>query len=186
MRGTGVYVSAFIGRKNGGSIKNVLVKGSIEITTTENGGIVGAFQRGGTMANVISKVDIHKTGNTYTPVSNSEYNGGIVGNIYDTPSIKNAISLGNMEGFIDSEWNEKVPYKFTGATATIIAATIENCYEYIGTQGFSSITDETSDMLKEATESEIYTKSFYKDTLHFDESIWNLDTVTSQGYPELK
>lgn len=157
----------------------------MEITTTENGGIVGAFQKGGTMENVISKVNIHKTENTYKPVENSEFNGGIVGNIYDKPIIKNAIALGDMEGFMSGEI-EKVPYKVTGAAIANIIASMENCYEYAGAHGSSSVTEETESKLKIATETQTHTKSFYQDTLHFDETIWNLDTIESKGYPELK
>ncbi len=186
VKATGVYVSTFIGRKYGGTVKNVFVAGSIEIVMTENGGIVGAFQKGGTIENVISKVDIHKTGNTYSPVANSEFNGGLIGNIYDTPMIKNSIALGNMEGFVDSEGVEKIPYKVTGALPATITATMDNVYEYLGSLGFSSVTEETSTSLKVVTEEEIHTKEFYRDTLHFDETIWNLETIESKGYPELK
>lgn len=186
VKGSGVYVSTFIGRKYGGSIKNVLVEGNMEITTTENGGIVSALQKGGTIENVISKVNIHKTRNTYTPIENSERNGGIVGNIYDSPIIKNSIALGDMEGFIDSAGAEKIPYKVTGAVAASIIASMENVYEYTGSHGFSSVSEETASKIIEATEAQIHTKSFYQDTLKFDASIWNLDTVESKGYPELK
>lgn len=185
VKGSGVYVSTFIGRKYGGTIKNVFVEGSMEITTTENGGIVGAFQKGGTIENVISKVSIHKTGNTYSPIDKSEFNGGIVGNIYDSPTIKNSIALGNMEGFTIGEV-EKVPYKVTGATVANIIASIENCYEYAGASGFSSVTEETESKLKIATETQIHTKAFYQNTLNFDVAIWNVDTIESKGYPELK
>lgn len=185
VKASGVYVSTFIGRKYGGSIKDVYVEGNMEITTTENGGVVGAFQKGGSLENVVSRVSIHKTGNTYSNIAASEYNGGIIGNIYDKPTIKNSIALGNMVGFM-SGTVEKIPYKLVGATATAILSTIENCYEYAGSTGFSSVTDETSAKIKVATDAEIHSKEFYKDTLHFDENVWNLDTVSSNGYPELK
>ncbi len=186
VKGTGVYISTFIGRKYGGSIKNVFVEGNLEIKMTENGGIVGAFQKGGILENVIAKVNIHKTENTYTNIANSERNGGIVGNIYDTPRIRNSISFGNMKGFVDSEGTEKIPYKVTGAAAAMIISTMENCYEYIGSQGFSSITTETANQLKEATEEQIYTQSFYQDTLNFDKELWNFNVISEKGYPELK
>jgi len=111
VKGSGVYVSTFIGRKYGGVVRNVFVEGTLEITTTENGGIIGAFQKGGTLENVISKVNIHKTGNTYTPVEKSEFNGGIIGNIYDNPVIKNSLALGNMKGFTNANGEEKIPFK---------------------------------------------------------------------------
>ena len=186
IEGSGVYVSTFIGRKYGGSIKNVYVEGNIEITTTENGGIVGAFQKGGTMENVVSRVNIHKTRNTYTSnIAESERNGGLIGNIYDKPVIKNSIALGNMKGFMNGDV-EKIPYKAFASTETIINSTVENCFEYAGAHGFSSITEATSNKLKVATETQIRTKTFWKDTLFFDESIWNLDISTEKGYPELK
>ena len=187
VRGSGVYVSTFVGRKFRGTIRNVFVQGNLEVTTTENGGIAGASQKGGTIENVISKVNIHKSENTYTSsIENSEFNGGVIGNMYDNPIIKNSIALGNMEGFTDNEGNEKTPYKFAGALSTMIISTIQNCYEYEGAQGFSRITDETKDNLKLATETQIHTKEFYKDILHFDETIWNLDVISANGYPELR
>jgi len=187
VKGTGVYVSTFIGRKFRGSIKNVFVQGEMEVTTTENGGVVGASQKGGTIENVISKVNIRKSENTYTSnLENSEFNGGVVGNIYDSPTIKNSIALGTMEGFTDSEGNKKMPYKFVGAVSSTVASTIQNCYEYAKAQGFSRIDDETKANLKLATEAQIRTKSFYKDTLSFDEAIWNLDAIEANGYPELR
>ncbi|MCI8394371.1 MAG: hypothetical protein HFH86_02680 [Bacilli bacterium] len=186
VKGSGVYVSTFIGRKYGGVVRNVFVEGTLEITTTENGGIIGAFQKGGTLENVISKVNIHKTGNTYTPVEKSEFNGGIIGNIYDNPVIKNSLALGNMKGFTNANGEEKIPFKVTGAADANITATMDNCYEYAKSQGSSSINDVTANKIKEATEAQVHTAAFYKETLHFDESIWNLDIVSSKGYPELK
>ena len=186
VKGTGVYVSTFIGRKYGGIIKNVYVEGNIEIIMTENGGVVGALQKGGTIENVISKVNIKKPENAYTVIVNSERNGGIVGNIYDKPIIRNSIALGEMEGFTDSSGEEKIPYKVTGAAVASILTSIENVYEYAEAHGFSSITEETADKLKEATEEQIHTKSFYQDTLQFDENIWDLNVIETQGYPNLK
>lgn len=186
VKGSGVYVSNFIGRKYGGIIRNVFVEGNMEITTTENGGIVGALQKGGTVENVVSKVNIHKTGNTYTNIAASEYNGGLIGNIYDKPVIKNSIALGKMEGFINSDGVEKLPYKVTGAAVASIISTMENCYEYVNAEGFSSVTEETAGKLNIASRDEIHSRSFYKDTLHFDENIWNFDSVENVGYPTLK
>lgn len=186
VKGSGVYVSTFVGRKYGGTIKNVFVEGMLEITTTENGGIVGALQKGGTISNVISIVNIHKTGNTYTNVAESERNGGIVGNVYDNPMIKNSIALGNMEGFTNADGQEKIPYKVIGAEAAKILTSVENVYEYADSHGFSSITDETSSKIKEATEEQIHTNEFYRDALQFDDTIWNFDEIKKNGHPVLK
>ena len=96
------------------------------------------------------------------------------------------MTLGNMEGFTTADGEEKIPYKVTGAAVASILASIENVYEYVGSHGFSSIVEETASKIKEATEEQIHTKSFYKDTLYFDETIWNLDRVETNGYPELR
>jgi len=187
VKGTGVYVSTFIGRKYGGSIKNVFVQGSIEITTTENGGVIGAFQKGGTMENVIANVNINKTKNTYTSsIENSVRNGGAIGNIYDKPKIKNVLSLGEMKGFLDNSGNELIPYKLTGAITSMIVATMENCYEVTGVKGTSSVTAETAGKLNTVSKQQLHNTSFYKDTLQFDEKVWDFTKVATQGYPELR
>lgn len=187
VKGSGVYVSTFIGRKYGGIIKNVYVQGSIECTTTENGGLIGALQKGGTIENVITNVDITKPNNTDS--LNRQANGGFIGNIYTdggTTVIKNSISMGNMKGYTDASGNELKPYKFTGATESIINSTISNCYEYYDTEGTSSITDNTKEHLKGATKENIYDRRFYIDILSFDEEYWDFDSLDETGYPKLK
>ncbi len=184
VKGTGVYISTFIGRKYGGSIKNVYVEGTIECFNTENGGIVGALQLGGLVENVVSKVDVIKTSDNRNK-ADSIYNAGFVGNIYNAPRIKNSIAFGKMTGYTKND-EDFVPYKFTGTVESTILNTLENCYEYAGAIGFSRVTDATKGKLDVATEKNVHDKNFYKDTLHFDETIWNLDTVSSNGYPTLK
>lgn len=181
VRGKGVYISTFIGRKFGGSITNVYVSGTIETTTTENGGILGAGHQTITIENVISNVAISKNSNTYNGNGNA-YNGGIAGNLYNTPIIRNSIALGNMT----SGENITTPYKFTGAVASIVNSSLENCFEYAEATGSTRVSNASNGKLNEATSAQIHNRSFYKDTLHFDESIWNLDTVASTGHPELR
>ena len=54
------------------------------------------------------------------------------------------------------------------------------------TTGVSNVTADTNGKLIHATSENLHDKNFYKDTLHFDESIWNLDHVQEKGYPELR
>lgn len=181
VRGTGVYISTFIGRKYGGSIKNVYVDGHLDVTTTENGGIVGASHQSVIIENVISNVTINKDSNTYTGSGRNYYNGGIAGNLYDNAMIKNSIALGNMTGA-----TEFMPYKFTGAEPSNVNSKLNNCYEYSEATGLSRVSANSNGKLDNATNSDINSKSFYKDRMHFDENIWNLDTIATKGHPELR
>lgn len=110
----------------------------------------------------------------------------MIGNIYDTPSIRNSIALGNMSGYTDTSGNTFIPYKFTGAETSQVIAGLENCFEYANAMGSSRITNETNGKLNEVNQKEVHTKVFYKDRLHFDESIWNLDTVETVGLPTIR
>ncbi len=179
--GTGVYVSTFIGRKFGGKIINCYAEGNLECTSTECGGLIGAFHNGGQISNVIANVNINRPRST----DSRNNNGGLIGNIFNSPSIQNSISLGDMTGFTDNSGNEINVFKFTGCTEANIIAYFENCFELKEATGTSSITANTENHLKEATLNDIKNISFYKDSLHFDDKIWDFTDI-SDGYPKLK
>lgn len=182
VKGTGVYVSNFIGRKYGGKVTNCYVQGTLECYTTECGGIIGALHDDGTIENVVSNVAISRPRST----DSRNNNGGVIGNIINNTSIvKNSISIGNMTGFTanGAEVNVK---KFVGCSEEMIKSCLTNCYELTTATGASSITSNTSNYLKAATSQNLRDKNFYKNTLKFDETVWNLDRVVATGYPELK
>ena len=77
-------------------------------------------------------------------------------------------------------------HKFTAATEAIITSSLVNCYELSSATGISSVTQNTQNSLKEATDENVRDRNFYINTLNFDENIWNLDNVATNGYPELK
>lgn len=182
--GSGVYVSAFVGRKYGGSIKNCYVQGTVECYTTECGGIIGALHNGGQIESVVSHVNVKRPRST----DNRNNNGGFIGNIINnTTRIKNCISIGNMTGFTDEATGNKINvYKFAGSTEEIVKNCLTNCYELKTATGTSSITANIGDSLKEATSQNLKDKNFYKNTLKLDETVWNLDRVVANGYPELR
>lgn len=183
--GTGVYVSNFVGRKYGGRISNVFVQGKLTINSTENGGLVGSLQQNGTVVeNVITDVDITKTHNTYGNASLAEINGSMFGNIYNTPIIRNSIAFGNMSGYTNNAGIELKPYKFAGAVETQIIATMTNCYEILEEIGSTRVSANTQGKLSSVARASL-NKEFYKN-LGFDESVWNLDNLSSKGYPTLK
>ena len=182
--GTGVYVSTFAGRKYGGKMKDIYVQGTLNVTGTENGGLVGAMQQGGTIENIITNVDITKTSNTYSPASNSIFNASLIGNIYNTPAIKNSISFGNMTGYDDEQGNELIPYKCVGVQESKVIACLTKCYEVEECIGASRVSENTNGHLDAVKRTDLNTE-FYKN-LGFDESIWDYSKITTQGYPELK
>lgn len=175
--GSGVYVSTFIGRKYGGKITNCYVQGTLECYTTECAGIVGATHQTVIIENVISNVNVNRPKST----DDRNNNGGFVGNIYNTPSIRNCISIGNMTGFDNINVN-----KFAGCIEETIIKCLENCYEFADSTGVSSITSNTGNSLKTATSQNLREKTFYVNTLHFDENIWDFANLATNGYPELK
>lgn len=183
--GTGVYVSTFVGRKYGGRISNVFVQGKLTVNSTENGGLVGSLQQNGTVIeNVVTDVDITKTHNTYGTASLAEMNGSMFGNIYNTPIIRNSIAFGNMTGYTNSEGVELKPYKFVGAIETQVVATMTNCYEVLEEIGATRVSSNTQGKLNSVARVSL-NKEFYKN-LGFDETVWNLDNLSTKGYPTLK
>ena len=182
--GTGVYVSNFVGRKYGGSIKNVYVQGTLNIVSTENGGLLGAVHQNPTIENVITDVSITKSRNVYSPVQNSEFNGSMIGNIYNNPTVKNSIAFGNMTGYTDNSGTQFKPYKFTGALEERIIASFTKCYEVKEAIGFSRVTEATRTKLDTVSRSNL-NANFYKG-LGFDETLWNYSTISTLGHPVLK
>lgn len=182
VKGTGVYVAAFIGRKYGGKITNCYVEGNVECYTTECGGISGATHQNVQIENVISNVNINRPRST----DNRNQNGGFIGNIYNSPTIKNCISIGSMTGYV-GENNEKIDVnKFTGAGETMINSCLQNCYELKESTGVSNVTENTNTSLKEVNKATLKTIEFYKNILSFNENIWNFDTINTLGYPTIK
>ena len=183
--GSGVYVSTFVGRKYGGKISNVFVQGTLSVTSTENGGLVGALQQNGSIVeNVVTDVSINKTSNTYNNLANSVFNASVIGNIYNTPVVKNTIAFGNMTGYVATDGTEFVPYKFTGAVEAQILAALSNCYEVNEEVGSTRVSANTQGKLNSVARANL-NKQFYKN-LGFDETIWNLDNLSTKGYPTLK
>ncbi len=181
VKGTGFYISGLVGRKYGGVIQDVYVDGDIEIYTTANGGIAGSFERNVTVSRVISNVNISRPRSTDSRLQN----GGFVGYLYQNNSrVSDSISLGNMTGFMQ-DGTEITSGKFVGLqnTSEFIPFTFSNCYEYALATGVSGLVE---DAIKEASNEDIYNQNFYKDILHFDETIWDFDSVSEKGYPQLK
>ena len=182
--GTGVYVSTFAGRKYGGKMKDIYVQGTLNVTGTENGGLVGAMQQGGTIENIVTNVNITKTSNSFANIANSVFYASLVGNIYNTPAIKNSIAFGDMTGYNDNTGNKMIPYKCVGALEAQVNACLTKCYEVTESIGASRVTEATTGHLDTVARGDLNV-DFYKN-LGFDENIWDFTKILTQGFPELK
>ncbi len=182
--GTGVYVSTFAGRKYGGKMKDIYVQGTLNVTSTENGGLVGAMQQGGTIENIITDVAITKASNSYTNLENSVFNASLIGNIYNTPVIKNSVAFGNMTGYNDAQGNKMLPYKCVGAVQSQVIACLTKCYEVTECVGASRVSEATAGHLDTIARNNLNAE-FYRG-LGFDEKLWDFSKITTKGYPILK
>lgn len=182
--GTGVYVSTFAGRKYNGKMKDIYVQGTLNVTGTENGGLVGSMQQGGTIENVITDVNITKTSNNYNPVANSIFNASLIGNIYNTPTVKNCVAFGSMTGYEDQQGNQLLPYKCVGTAESQVNACLTKCYEITEETGASRVNENTAGHLETISNSNLNAE-FYRG-LGFDETKWDFTKINATGYPELK
>jgi len=169
-----------IGVECGTTIQNCYVQGELTCSMDGCGGIVGTESRGVTLNNVISNVNIKTTNSNITLV------GGIVGKSTMGIIANNCIAIGNMT---DASGLEPKIAKFAKMDQSTIQGYIgwvKNNYEYENATGVSYVTEALNGKLNIATDEQIHSKSFYKDTLLFDESIWDFTTITTKGHPELK
>lgn len=178
--GSGVYIAGIVGRKYGGTVKNVYVDGNLAITAVANAGIIGSTETNVTISNVISNVNVERTSDSEN--KNRTQNAGVVGlPNSNTSRISNSLTFGNMSGYVD----DMVPYKFMYAQdETWITTMLNKCYEYSEATGKSNSTSNTAGHLDIVSRSDL-NKEFYKN-LEFDENIWDLDNINAKGYPELK
>ncbi|MDY3366892.1 S-layer homology domain-containing protein [Zhenhengia yiwuensis] len=161
----GFYNSMFIGRKYGGRISDVYLDGTLEVSTTENGGLVGTAHDGVQMNRIVSRINLNMP--TNTDGQKRKQNGGIIGNIYSPSTLKNSVYLGKVTG--DT-------YSLTGSTAK---SQFYKVYEYNGSGG---ITSADGNFIQSIGFSGL-TEQLYKE-LGFDESVWSYQTI-NEGYPIL-
>ena len=173
---TSTQVGGIAGTSNS-TIENCYVVGTLEGTFrndvwgTRVGGIT-AWYTGGTISNCYTDVNI------IAPTE--KYNGGIIGGASGgigseiATTIKNSFSIANGNA-----------YKIAGFNFNS-NSTIENVYEYEGGTATTNISENNKDKVKTATEANLRDKNFYVNTLHFDETIWDLDNIAETGYPTLR
>ncbi len=169
-----------IGKDSRATITNCYVQGDLTCSNDGCGGIVGTESDGLTLNQVISNVNIKTTNSNITLV------GGIVGKSTMGIVANNCIAIGNMT---DASGVEPKTAKFAKMDQSTIQGFIRyvnNNYEYENATGVSYVTEALNGKLNVATDAQIHSETFYKDTLKYDESIWDFTTITTKGHPELR
>lgn len=101
--------------------------------------------------------------------------GGLIGGPKTgSPIMKDSFALTNGKVYRLAGFNT------FGNTAT------QNLYEYKEASAATNIVGGTEDKIKTIDDATLQTKEFYRDTLGFDEAIWNLDLVTAGKLPSLQ
>lgn len=165
----GKNASTFISEKTGGSIKNCYVQGEMHSAGNDSGAIIGLSHGGITIENVVSNI----IGRAYN-ADTAKTTGLFIGKINGKTIISNSISMGR-------SLNDILLNKFAMITDTSNVEFITNCYENTDGQGISN---SNGTNIKEITKNELLSKEFYTNTLHLDESIWNLDNIQERIYSE--
>ena len=162
---TGNTIGGIAGQMNAGSIvEDCYVTGSITGTVNNAMGARVGGITGWHTGTKINRVYTNITVNGATSVA-----GLIGGPNGGSPVITNALSAGN-GGKRLAGWTD-------------VIGGMTNVYEFKGSTASTHITEGVTN-IKEITN--LYDKNFYKNTLGFDESVWNLDLITHEKLPVLK
>ncbi len=164
------YTGGVIGRAHGTTIENIYSEGTVTITRTHAGGIVGALRDYSTLKSVVSNMEVIRPQND----DNRAENGGLVGGFENVnASILNSIQIADVALEV---------YKIVSPTNSSYSK-VDKVYELSDTTGIIA----TGDGNKVLTITNAgLTTEFYKNTLELDENIWDFNTITSLGYPTLK
>ncbi len=167
--------AVLVGECNSSTIKNCYAIGSINVSSAANyaGGIVG-WADGTSIHNNYAKVSVSAV------KSNSGVFSGTIRNKFDVQNniaIANGLSHVNI-GLFDND---------TEASKMNSSDTFKNNYEIAN--GFTGKTSSArgvkAEKIKSMTIQEL-TKEFMQENLHWDEKIWNLDSLEEGGLPTLR
>lgn len=165
----GNKASTFISEKTGGSIKNCYVQGEMHSAGNDSGAVIGLSHGNVTIenvvANIIGRVYLEEVGKT---------TGLFIGKINGKTIIKNSVSMGR-------PLNSNLLNKFAMIQNIENIEFITNCYENADEKGISN---SNGTNIKTVTKEQLLSKEFYRDTLHFDENIWDLNNIQERIYSE--
>ena len=166
----GNRASTFISEKTGGIIKNCYVQGELHSAGNDSGAIIGLSRVGVTIENVVANI----IGRSYSAEA-AQMSGLFIGKIDGKTTIDNSVSIGKLLS------NRYLLNKFAMIPNTANIEYITNSYENGAEDGISN---SNGTNIKTATKEQLLSKEFYRDTLHFDESIWDLDNIQERIYSE--
>ncbi len=164
-----VAVGGIVGKTGAGAlVENCYVTGKVQGTYdhpslgARTGGITG-WHGGGTIRHCFTRAQI------IAPATKG--NGGIIGGPNTgSPVIEYSLSMSTGAG-----------YRIAGFD---VLDSVKEVYEYSGSHSLTNVTDENRENVK--VTDDIYYKNFYKDTLGFDEGIWDLELLAYEKNPNLK
>ncbi len=162
---------------NVGGLIGQIIKSTIIENSYSSGKVTGNENVGGLVGNVTSSTIKY----SYSSSSVNGTNGvaGFVGQSAGNSNIENNIALGN----------QMKQYKFDGRTEKEQLANYRNNYEYEENRGKSTLLRDGIDFqgkIAVANKNQIINKDFYKNTLGWNEEIWDLSNVTKEFSPKLK
>lgn len=154
-------MGGLVGGMTNSTVSNSYAQGSITSGQDGIGGIVGFAQNG--------KVEKCVTGITISATRGPSYNGGIVGHAANLV-VEDTVSLST----------GGKAYRVHG---TGISGSSDNNFELSSSTLGSNQSGTRVDVVSDET---VRTVEFYRDTLGFDENVWNLDQVAEDGLPSLR
>lgn len=164
-----VAVGGIVGKTGSGTVvEDCYATGKVQGTYNHPslgaraGGITG-WHGGGTIRRCFT--DVHIT------APDKKGNGGIIGGPNTgTPRIESSLSM-----------STGTAYRIAGFD---VLENVKEVYEYSGSKSTTNITDANKENVKVVDN--LYDRSFYENTLGFDEHIWDLEALTYEKKPNLK
>ena len=175
IKGSGVYVGGLIGRSYDSHISNIVAQGEITVTSTHNGGIVGAVKNTN-LSNVYGNVKVNRPRST----DSRNKNGGLIGTFEDKKgSIKNSVSVNDVSPNV-----YKVISAMDASDVEDIKNNLTNVYEFSDTTGLSNANGEKN--VSVISDIQLKDSAFYTNTLQWSSEIWDLTQVSGGAMPVLK
>ncbi len=169
------YAGGIIGRSYDSKLKDILVSGTLEVTHTHNGGVIGALNRD-TLENIYADVDVTRIREGDARNKNAGLYGAMEAGAI---SIKNVLVVGDM-----SETLYKVTPATTEGEINSIESYFTNVYEYEDSTGMNN--SDVSNVIKKTTSENLKDMNFYTNVMGWNSEVWDFSNVTSGGSPMLK
>lgn len=175
---TGSYAGGLVGKAMYSYVGDVSVQGTVTVGNDYGGGIVGSIN-GTTVKNALSNVSINKSSS-----SQGTHIGGLIGYIEGdatTSIVKYCMSVGD----VGSNIYKSIPSANT-TDINIIKSSFTKVYERSSATGITGVKNETTGKIFNATDENLRQKTFYTNTLRWNEAIWDFTDITNGGYPKIK